>query len=134
MLLLNPRRVTFGSNTWGNVASVAIGRSAHRMLTEWSDAGPHVVLADVSEQRVRVEVVQELLGEDMDTPRPGESGELSFTTAPTSTDNPSREITMTAVVESVGYEVSLKRGSVRRVVLVATSSDGSVDPVSVDDA
>ncbi|GJM19277.1 MAG: hypothetical protein DHS20C14_14900 [Phycisphaeraceae bacterium] len=134
MLLLNPRKVTFGEVTWGNVASVAIGRSAHRMLVEWSDSGPHAVLADVSEQRVRVEVVQELLGEDMDTPKPGESGALAFTTAPTSTDLPSRELTMTAVVESVSYEVSLRRGSVRRVVLVATSIDGGTDPVAVDDA
>ncbi len=134
MLLLNPRRVTFGASTWGNVSSVAIGRSAHRMLTEWSDEGPHAVLADVSEQRVRVEVAQELLGEDMDTPKPGETGTLTFTTAPASTDNPSRRVTMSAVVESVSYEVSLRRGSVRRVVFVATSSDGSVDPVTVDDA
>lgn len=134
MLLLNPRRVMFGSATWGNVASVAIGRSAQRMLVEWSDAGPHAVLADVSEQRVSIEVVQELLGEDMDTPKPGQSGTLTFTTAPTSTDQPLREVTMTAVVESVNYEVSLRRGSVRRVVLVAVSSDGSADPVVVSDA
>ena len=134
MLLLNPRRVEFDGDTWGHVASIAIERSADRLLVEWSDAGPHAVLADVSAQRVRVEIVQELLGEDMDTPKPGRAGPLTFTTSPSSTDQPSREVAMTAVIESVSYEVSLRRGSVRRIALTATSPDGTTDPVTVTNA
>lgn len=134
MLLLNPRKVMFGSTEWGNVASVAISRWSAHTLVEWSDSGAHATLVDVPEQRVQVEVIQELLGEDMDTPKPGEEEELVFTTSPTSTSDPEREITITAVVESVRYEVSLRRGSYRRVALVAVSSDGSADPVDVDDA
>lgn len=134
MLVLNPRKVMFGSVEWGNVASVAISRWSAHTLVEYSDSGPHATLVDVPEQRVQVEVTQELLGEDMGTPKPGESQALVFTTSPTSTDTPEREITITAVVESVRYEVSLRRGSYRRVSLVAVSGDGSVDPVGVDDA
>ena len=134
MLLLNPRKVMFGSVEWGNVASVAISRWSAHTLVEWSDTGAHATLVDVPEQRVQVEVIQELLGEDMDTPKPGEAQTLTFTTSGRSTDAPGREVTMSAVVESVRYEVSLRRGSYRRVSLVATSADGSADPVSVDDA
>lgn len=134
MLLLNPRRVTFGSATWGNVASIAVSRWANKAIVEWSDAGPHAVLADVPEQRVEIEVIQELLGEDVNTPSPGELGTLAFTTGPATTDEPTREVEITAMVESVKYEVSVRRGSHRRVTLVALSADGTTDPVGVGDA
>jgi len=131
MLVLKPRRVEFDGETWGNVGSVAISRTAESMVVEWSDSGPHVVLADVPEQRVSVEVVQSLLGEDMDEPRPGRTGTLSFETGSSSTDASTDTVSMTAVIERVWYEVSVSRGSSRRVRLVAVSSNGSADPVSV---
>jgi len=131
MLALNPRRVEFAGDTWGNVSSVAISRNAETLIAEWSDAGPHVVLADVPEQRVTVEVVQSLLGEDMDEPKPGAMGTLSFETGRSSTDASTDTVSMTAVVERVWYEVSVSRGSSRRVRLLAVSADGQTDPVSV---
>lgn len=135
MLVLNPRRVTFGSAAWTNVSSVSIGRASNRLLAEWSDEGPHVVLADVPEQLVSVRVVQEMLGDDMDTPRPGESGALSFTTGANSSDAATREVTVAeAVVRTVTYETSTSRGSRRFIGLVAVSADGTADPVSVGDA
>ncbi len=135
MLVLNPRQMTFGGATWGNVASVSIGRSSNKLLAEWSDEGPHVVLADVPEQLVTVRVVQEMLGDDMDTPRPGESGALVFTTGPNSSDAATREVTIgEAVIRTVSYETSTSRGSRRFIELVAVSEDGTTDPVGVDDA
>ncbi|MEZ6242777.1 MAG: hypothetical protein R3B57_07010 [Phycisphaerales bacterium] len=135
MLVLNPRQVTFGSATWGNVASVSIGRTSNKLLAEWSDEGAHVVLADVPEQLVTVRVVQEMLGDDMDTPKPGESGELTFTTGANSSDAATREVTIaSAVVRTVSYETSTSRGSRRYIELIAVSSNGTTDPVSVDDA
>ncbi|MFG0305681.1 MAG: hypothetical protein ACF8Q5_05650 [Phycisphaerales bacterium JB040] len=131
MLALNPRRVEFGGDTWGNVSSVAISRTAETLIAEWSDAGPHMVLADVPEQRVTVEVVQSLLGEDMDEPKPGAMGTLSFETGRSSTDSSTDTVSMTAVIERVWYEVSVSRGSTRRVRLLAVSADGLADPVSV---
>jgi len=134
MLVLNPRQVTFGASTWTNVASVSIGRSAHQTLTEWSDSGAHVVLVDVPEQMVTVRVVQEMLADDMDTVRPGESGTLSFVTGQNSSDAGTREVTVEAVVKTVSYETSVSRGSRRFVELIGVSADGVADPVSVDDA
>ncbi len=135
MLVLNPRRVSFGAGAWGNVSSVSIGRTSNKLLAEWSDEGPHVVLVDTPEQMVTIRVVQEMLGDDMDTPRPGESGELSFTTGSNSSDAATREVTVgEAVVRTVGYETSTSRGSRRFIELVAVSEDGTTDPVSVDDA
>jgi len=135
MLVLNPRRVTFGAATWGNVSSVSIGRTSSKLLAEWSDAGPHVVLVDAPEQLVTVRVVQEMLADDMDTPRPGEAGELAFTTGQNSSDAATREVTIDqAVVRSVSYETSTGRGSRRSIELIAVSSDGATDPVNVDDA
>ena len=130
-MALNPRQVEFDGVTWGNVSSVAISRNAQTMVAEWSDSGPHVVLADVPEQRVSVEIVQSLLGEDMDEPKPGAMGTLSFETSATSTGVTTDTVSMTAVIERVWYEVSVSRGSSRRVKLLAISSDGLADPVSV---
>ncbi|MFT5424121.1 MAG: hypothetical protein ACI89L_001914 [Phycisphaerales bacterium] len=131
MLVLKPRQVAFDGDTWGNVSSVAISRTAETMVVEWSDDGPHVVMADVPEQRVSVELVQSLLGEDMDEPKPGRMGTLSFETGSSSTDATTDTVSMTAVIERVWYEVSVSRGSSRRVRLVAVSSDGTADPVTV---
>jgi hypothetical protein len=134
MLVLNPRRVEFGSSTWTNVTSVSVGRTARHVLTEWGDDGSHVVFADVPEQLVTVRVVQEMLGDDMDRVRPGERGTLSFVTGPNSSDAGTREVTIDAVVRTVSYETSVSRGSRRYVELVALSPDGVTDPVGVDDA
>ena len=133
-MFLNPREVAFGLVTWSNVASVTIERSAERSFVEFSDDGPHVVLADVPEQRVDVRVSQELLGDDMDVPKPGEEGTLVFETAPSSSGANRRSVSMTAVVLNVKYQVSRKSGSARTVELIAVSSDGLVDPVTVEDA
>ncbi len=134
MLVLNPRQVEFGSSTWTNVTSVSVGRSARHVLMEWGDSGAHVVFVDVPEQLVSVRVVQEMLGDDMDLVRPGESGELSFVTGQNSSDAGTREVTIECVVKTVSYETSVSRGSRRYIELIAVSEDGQADPVDVDDA
>lgn len=131
MLLLSPRRVTFGLETWEQVESVTIEREAEKVIEAWSDDGPHAVLVDVPEQRVTVKVVQALLGEDMDEPRPGAQAVLTFETAVNSSSAERRVVTLTGVVTAVSYGVSRKSGSARTVVLTAVSSNGSSDPVSV---
>ena len=131
MLIVQPREVSFGPVTWAGVSSVSIERRAERSFTEFAGEGPHAVLADVPEQRVGVTVVQELLEDDMDAPSPGESGTLSFETALNSSAAGRKRVTLTGVVMHVRYAVSRKAGSVRTVELVAVSSDGVVDPVTV---
>ncbi len=133
MLFLNPREVTFGGVVWSEVESVSIARSAARSFVEFGDAGPHAVLVDVPEQRVGVTVVQELLGDDVDVPKPGEQGALSFVTSANSSGAGAKQVSMTAVVLDVKYKVSRKVGSSRTVELVAVSGDGVSDPVTVVD-
>lgn len=134
MLVLNPASVTFGSATWENVTAIVIERAAQKQVTEWSDNGPHPVLADVPEQVVKIRVVSEVVGDDANGPSPGVSGALRAITGRNASDALRRVISATAVVVGVSYEVSLKKGAVRTVDLVAVSSDGAADPVSVTDA
>lgn len=131
MLLLNPRSVTFGSATWGGVTSVVIDRDGSRVIADQGDEGPYTVYADVSEQTVRVRVVQELAGDDLDDPIPGEQAALSFTTAPNSGSQSATTVSMTAVVTDVKYEIGRRGTPSRSVSLIAVSSDGLTDPVVV---
>jgi len=131
MLLLNPRLVTFASSRWDDIALIAINREAHKEIVEWSDLGPHVVLADVPEQRIEIKVIQELARDDITVPHPGDSGELSFHTSPTSTDAGRKKITTEAVILRVDHELSLKRGALRTITLIAISQDGADDPLSI---
>ncbi len=133
MLILNPRLVKFGSAAWPDIASIAIDRAAHRTVEDWSDLGPYAVLADVPEQKVRITIMQELAREDVNVPRPGESGTLSFCTSPTASDAGRRRFTCTAVVLDVKHELSLRKGAIRTITLAAISPDGEADPVQASD-
>ncbi len=133
MLVLNPSSVSFAGTVWPGVTLVTISRAAQKQVTEWSDAGPHVVLADVPEQVVKLRVEAELKEGDANGPAPGASGTLSVTTSPNASDAGKRVISATVVVAAVSYEVSAKRGAVRTVELVAISSDGATDPIRVAD-
>ncbi len=131
MLLLNPRTVRFGSAVWPDIAMVAIDRSPNRLITDWGDSGPHVTFADVPEQKVTIRVVQEVARDDIDVPRPGDQGLLSFFTAPASTGAARKKVSATAVVTDVSHELSLKAGARRTVTLIALSSDGLADPIAI---
>jgi len=133
VLLLNPRSVVFGSATWSGVTSVSVDRDAERLVSELGASGPHVVLADVPEQRVRVKVVQEMDGDDLAAPEPGEMAAMSFTASANASGAGQTEVSLTAVVTGVRYEVSRRGGAVRTVSLIAVSSDGVADPVVVSE-
>lgn len=134
MLVLNPKRVTFDGAAWESVSSVEVNRFGEKIAVEFGDDGPHAVFADVPEQRVNVKVVQELQSDDLDEPKPGESGELTFQAAANGSSAQRTEATLDAVVTGVQYSVSVRGRAVRTVWLVALSSDGVVDPVSVESA
>ncbi len=133
MLLLNPRRVIFGNHEWDNVGAVAIDRATSRAVLEWSDSGPHPVLADSPEQKTTVTVTMDLQRDDLASPRPGDTGVLALDTSPTGADLPRRRYTMTCVVTDVSHELSLRKGAVRTIRLVALSPDGATDPISAID-
>lgn len=138
MLLLNPRRVRFAGTAFEDVAAIVVDRSAAKEVVQWSDLGPHVVLADVPEQRVEIRVVQNLSGarpgESVDAPSPGQAGELVFHTSPTAGAGGRKRIAVQVVVLGVEHELSLRRGAVRTVRFVGISSDGQADPLSVQES
>lgn len=133
MLLMNPARVTFGAATWEHVVWLGVDRQAESTLLEWSDLGPYAVFADVPERRVIIRVVQELTGEDLGGPAPGELGTLTAVTAPNGADGGRRRVTAQAVVTRITHELS-GRGARRFIDLTAVSSDGAADPVTITDA
>lgn len=135
MLVLSPREVRFGGETWAGVASVAVDRRASRAVVEWSDAGPHAAFADVAEVEVRVRVTQHLDADASDGPEAGASGTLTFVTAPGRSGAHRRRVSAACVVLGVTHEVSERRAGVRTIELVAVSPDGGAgDPVSVEPA
>ena len=134
MLVVDPREVVFGTAAWSGVTSVAVARRAAKSFAEYGASGPHVVLADVPEQRVEVTVVQELASDDMDAPLPGEMAALSCQTALNGSQAGRKVGSMDAVVLDVRYGVSRRSGAVRTVELLAGSGDGASDPVTVVDA
>jgi hypothetical protein len=134
LLLLSPRTVTFGASLWSNVALVAIDREASRPLLDYTDQGPHPTFADAPEQTTRIKVVQELASEDLGSPRPGEVALLELFTSPTSTNRPRTRLSASACIEAVTHEVSLKRGPLRTITLIALSPDGATDPITTEGA
>ncbi len=134
MLLLNPRRVRFGNESWEDVTAMTVDRRAVRTVVEWSDEGPHAVLADVPRQRVNLRVVQQVSREDIGTPRPGQEGLLVAYTSPAGSEGGRRRVSCMAVVTAVTHELSLSRGAVRTVELVAVSGSGAADPIVVEEA
>lgn len=117
MLAINPQSVAFGSLAWPNVTSIAVDRSADKVVTEVTDLGPHLVLVDVPEQRVVVRLVAELQREDLGGPRPGDVGTLVFFTSPAGTDG-GQKVSMNAVVTGVRHPGG-PRGFTRAIELIA---------------
>jgi hypothetical protein len=132
MLILRPRVVSFGTALWEGVASVVVDREASRLVVEHDDAGPHALFADAPEQVTRVKLVQELGQEELGSPRPGQVETLAFSTAPGASDARCTRVVALCCVESVTHEVSIKRGTVRTITLIALSPDGVIDPITLE--
>jgi hypothetical protein len=129
MIVLRPDEVKFGSDVWERVARVSVDRLSSQTIDEFDDRGPHVVFVDVGRQRAVIRVTQEIDGDDFGGPIPGDLEELSFVGSAGS-DAGRVKVTTDAVVESVLNKVS-DYGSTRVISLIAVSSDGSVDPITV---
>lgn len=132
MLALNPSLVKFGDQPWPDVSLIAIDRVTTRPALEWTDRGPHPAFADAPEQRVDVRIVCSLARDDIGAPRPGDRATLVFHTSP-GADSSRVRVSLTGIVLSVRHEITGK-AAVRTVQLVALSSDGAADPVSITDA
>lgn len=130
MLAINPALVMFADQAWPDVALVAIDRTATRLAADWTDTGPHPTFVDAPEQRTEVKVVRAMLRDDLDAPRPGQIGTLTFHASPGGTDAGRVRISVNAVVAAVRHEFTGK-GASRIVQLLAVSPDGASDPVTI---
>lgn len=134
MLILNPRIVTLGGATLRDVQAISIEREAKRLVTEFTDAGPHVAFADVPEQIVRATITQDLMDGTPDGPRPGDSLALSFVSSPTGSDSTRVRWSASGVVTKCSHEIVTGGrgvGARRTVDVVLVSSNGTADPVTV---
>ena len=129
MLILNPRQVTFAGSPWNDVTLIALDRTAARLVIDHSDHGPHPTLADAPQQRTTLRVVMDLPG--LDAPTPGDTGTLTFTTSPTASDASAQTLSATCVVTGVTHEIAFKRPPTRTIELIALSSDGAADPITL---
>ena len=130
MLILNPTSVILGNQILPNVSSIAIDRAASRQLIEWSDEGPHIVFIDCPEQRITITLVQELSRGELSIPAPGTSLQLVFQTSIDSSHAGWSVISIPVVLLAAKHE-SKARGFVRTLSLVAISSNGISDPVTI---
>ena len=147
MLFLQPKEVTFASQTWVDVSAVVVDRAASRVVREWDDTGPFVRFADVPERMVTVRVVQNITRGDLSAPALGSEGLLSFTTAPTAADAGRKRCTVNGIVTGVTYDLGRAGGgtrfggalsamgmsATRTITIVATSVNTQLDPVVLTD-
>lgn len=131
MLVISPREVVFNAKPWPGVRAVVVDRAATREAIAWSDRGPHVEFADAPEQKVTIRVVRDLVGDEVDDPKPGEQATIRFAVAATAGDGGRVEVAVLAAVVRVTHELKAGGGAVQTVVLVGVASDGGVDPVTV---
>ncbi len=135
MLLLNPRMVRFGGEVWTDVTVLAIDRVGTRVIAEWGDQGPHPVFADVPERKTVVRIVQEVGAGGLRAPALGDEQELTARTTPAGSDGEAYELRARCVVTGVAHELSVRRGALRTIELIAVSAagggGGGTDPVSV---
>ncbi len=132
MVVLRPDEVRFGGEVWGKVARVTVDRLSVQTVDEWDELGAHLVFVDVAKQRAVIRVSQEIEGDDFGGPIPGEKSLFSFYGS-SGSDAGRRRVSCDAMVESVLNKVS-DYGSSRVITLIAMSSVGSADPITMSTA
>jgi hypothetical protein len=129
MLVLSPSSVRFGSEAWLDVLRVAIESLSVELVEGWGDEGPYEVFVDSVRRKTLVRVIQDVRGDELSMPELGHVGTL-VVEVDRGNDADRRVVTLDGVVESVSYALSGTR-TTREIRLVATSSSGDQDPVSV---
>lgn len=129
MIVLRPDRVEFDGDAWDGVVRVAIDRVSARTIEGYDDSGSYATLVDVARQRVVIRVTQEIVGDDLEAPIPGQMGELEMI-AGNGTELDRRRVRCDCVIESVQNKIS-EYGATRSIVLIAQSDSGENDPVRI---
>lgn len=137
MLFASPAQVSLLGVDLDAVELVAIDRKAERLSEEWSDIGPHLVFADVPEQRAVVRIRRRL--DDAQSANfvgaiaPGAQGAFSMRASHSAAENIAVELDATVVVISVEHDLSRSKGAVQTIACLALSADGVVDPIAAQE-
>lgn len=137
MLVLNPEVVRFETFVWEDASAVTLERSSTRTVEQWGDAGKHPAFVDVAEARTGAKVVRKLGASESSTPALGAQGDLVFYTSASGGDTGRVRVKVRCVVVSVKTELSAPElahgGAVQTIAFVGVSTDGAVDPVTIED-
>jgi hypothetical protein len=131
MLLLSPERVRFATQVWPQVRSVAISRLTASEILDWNDRGPHAVFADAARQSTRVRIIRGVAADDLHLPVPGSQGDLEIRVREGAGDGGVAEIRCVAVLTGISYRLSARDLPERMIDLVALSTDGRQDPITI---
>lgn len=129
MLFLNPSEVTLLGAPLRDVRSLAVDRVAARAVTEWSDAGPHAVFADVPEQRVTIVISRDVAADEPAGVRPGDQGAIQFRAGAGLDEAGVRSYSATVVALRVAHRLSRTGGAAQEIELLALSPTGAADPI-----
>lgn len=129
MIVLRPDRVDFDGGVWDGVVRVAIDRVSARTIEGYDEEGSYATHVDVVRQRVVIRVTQEIVGDDLEAPIPGQMGELEMI-AGNGTELDRRRVRCDCVIESVHNKIS-DYGATRSIVMIAQSDSGETDPVRI---
>lgn len=130
MIILNPDRVTLGSQELAGVTIVAIDRTARRTAYEWTDIGPHINFADIPEQRTSISIIRRITQTELATPRPGELLALALRISTNASAAESAVISASVVITAVEHSVNASGKATQSIRSVAISATGSGDPIT----
>jgi len=133
MLILNPDIVKFDGERLEGVLAVALDRRPAKEVVEHDDLGPHATFADVPEQRVELNVRQELRRGDLSLMAPGNEGLLELWTAPGASEAGRRKLSATVVCLRIEHDLS-KKAPARTIRFIAISASSATDPITITDA
>lgn len=130
MVILNPSSVMLGGAALAGVESIAVNRTADKVVVEHSDLGPCVALVDVPERRVTI-VLRRRVDQDEPPPaRPGDSVALTFRSGESVAAASMRQYTANVVVTAVEHRIESARAVSQTITMIAWSTDGASEPVS----
>ena len=131
MIWMNPEKVTLNGILLGGVQAVAVSRGAGHSVVEYGDEGPHVVFADVPEQRVDIRLERTLEDGAAVGAGVGDTVRIEFETSRGTSDVLRKRVSIDGVVLSSDVSIKGDTGGRVRLQIVGVSVDGAQDPVSV---
>jgi len=128
MLLLWPQNVTFAALPLRPVIALAINRTPARELVGYTDQGPAPTFADVPEVRTELKLTIDARTGDTLALTPGDSGLLTCTLRPGTSDAAPTSISTQATLLSITYDLQnpAKLRAICNITFLATNPDAAL--------